>query len=85
MNTTDFYNLAIIAAKERGYEKPNVTTISGNYNGKINHICKLWDGIKRKHIDSGLHDNPVAAIIAFKDAIDFENKTYSKIVEDVDL
>ncbi len=85
MNTTEFYNFAIIAAKERGYDKPNINTISGNYNGIIRHSCQMWINDKRKHIYSGLHDNPVSAIQAFKDAIDFFNKTYSKIVEDVEL
>lgn len=85
MNTTDFYNFAVLAAKERGYEKPNIVTLSGNYQGNIKHSCQLWIYEKRKHIDSGLHENPVSAIQAFKDAIDFENKTYSKMSEDVEL
>lgn len=85
MNTTDFYNFAVLAAKERGFENPNIVTMSGNYQGTIKHSCQLWINEKRKHINSGLHHNPVAAIRAFKDAIDFENKTYSKMSEDVEL
>ena len=85
MTTTDFYNFAVLAAKERGFENPNVTTISGVYSGKILHSCQLWNTQKRKHISGGQHDNPVAAIQAFKDALDFDAKTYSKISEDVTL
>lgn len=32
-----------------------------------------------------MHPNPVSAIIAFKDAIDFELKEYNAMIEDVQL
>lgn len=85
MTTTEFYNFSILAAKERGFKTPNIVTISGNYQGNIKHSCQLWIYEKRKHINSGLHENPISAIQAFKDAMDFENKTYSKMSEDVEL
>jgi hypothetical protein len=85
MTTTDFYNFAVLAAKERGFEKPNITTISGCYCGTLKHSCQLWIYAKRKHIYSGLHENPVSAIQAFKNAIEFESKTYSNMSEDVEL
>lgn len=85
MTTTEFYNFAVLAAQERGFKEPNIVTMSGCYNGLIKHSCQLWLNDKRKHINSGLHYNPVAAIQAFKDAIDFENKTYSNVCEDVEL
>jgi len=85
MTTTEFYNLACQAAKERGFESPNITTQSGCYTGSIKHSCQLWIYNKRKFIYSGLHDNPVAAIMAFKDAIDFENKSYSNLIEDTEI
>lgn len=85
MTTAEFYNLAVLAAKERGYENPNITVHSLCDANGIKHICKLWDSSKKKHIDSTLQNNPVSAIQAFKDAIDFENKTYSKMSEDVEL
>ena len=84
MNTIEFYKFAVEAAKNRGYEKPSVTTISGCYNGDVKHSCQLWDNEKHKHINSGLHGNPVAAIQAFKDAIEFHNKTYADYVQAVE-
>lgn len=85
MTTTQFYNFAIMAAKDRGFEKPSIVTISGCYQGTLKHCCQLWINEKLKHINSGLHANPASAIQAFKDALDFENKTYSKMSEDVEL
>ena len=85
MTTTEFYDLAVLAAKERGFEKPSIVTMSGCYQGTLKHSCQLWIYEKRKHICSGLHENPVSAIRAFKDAIEFESKTYSKMSEDVEL
>ena len=85
MTTTEFYNFALIAAKERGFEKPHIVTTSGCYHGTLKHSCQLWISEKRKHINSGLHENPVSALQAFKDAIEFETKTYSKMSEDVEL
>jgi hypothetical protein len=85
MTTTDFYNFAVLAAKERGVEKPNIVTMSGCYQGTLKHSCQLWIYEKTKNVYSGLHENPVSAIQAFKDAIEFESKTYSKMSEDVEL
>ena len=85
MTTTEFYNFAVIAAKKRGFEKPDIVTMSGCFQGTLKHSCQLWIYEKRKHINSGLHENPVSALQAFKDAIEFETKTYSKMSEDVEL
>lgn len=85
MTTQDFYNLAVLAAKDRGYENPSITTHTLCDSKGIKHICKLWDAGKRKHISCDLQNNPVSAIQAFKDAIDFENKTYSKMEEGLDI
>jgi hypothetical protein len=85
MTTEEFYNLAVLAAKERGYENPKITVHTMCDSVGINHICKLWDLVKRKHISSDLQKNPVSAIQNFKDAIDFENKTYSKMEEGLDI
>ena len=85
MNTTEFYNFAVLAATERGYEKPSITTHAMCRDGNMYYICSLWLGIKHKHIESGQHNNPIAAIQAFKDAIDYEKLTYSKQQEDMDL
>lgn len=85
MTTTDFYNFALLAAKERGFEKPNIVTMSCCFQGTLKHSCQLWIPEKREHINSGLHENPVSAIQSFKDAIEFKNKTYSKISEDLEL
>lgn len=85
MTTQEFYNLAVMAAKEKGIEKPNISTISGCYNGAIKHSCQVFIAAKRKHIYSGLHNNPVSAILAFKDAIEFEFKEYSTMQEDIEI
>ena len=85
MSTQEFYNFAVLAAKERGFKKPNIVTISGCFQGILKHSCQLWIYDKRKHINSGLHGNPVSALQAFKDAIEYENKTYSTISEDVNI
>lgn len=85
MNTIEFYHFAVDAAKSRGYNQPHVTTLSGCYSGEVKHSCQLWDNDKLKHINSGLHNNPVAAIQAFKDAIDFHNKTYANYTQSSDL
>lgn len=82
MTTQEFYNLAVMAAKEKGYENPIVTVHTLCDKSGINHICKLWDG--NKYIDSKLQKNPVSAIMAFKDAIDFHLKTYSNLEEGVE-
>lgn len=85
MTTQDFYNFAILAAKERGYETPNVIVHTLCSSNGINHICRLWDNNKKKHIESKLQNNPVSAIQSFKDALDFENKKYSQIEESIEL
>ena len=85
MTTQDFYNFAILAAKERGYETPNVIVHTLCSSNGIKHICSLWDCNKKRHIESGLQNNPVSAIQAFKDALDFQNKKYSQTSEDIEL
>lgn len=85
MTTTEFYNFAVIAAKKRGYKNPNITVHTICTSNGIKHICKLWDNVKRKHIDSALQNNPVSALQAFKDAMDSENKTYDQTPGDVEL
>jgi hypothetical protein len=85
MTTTEFYNFAVMAAKARGFENPNIVTMSGCYQGALKHSCQLWIYEKRKHLTSGLHDNPISAIQAFKDAIEFDGRTYSEMGEDVEL
>lgn len=87
MTANDFYNFAVIAAKQRGYENPSVTivVICTSPQDGLNYVCKLWDRKKSKHIESKFHKNPLAALQSFKDAIDFENKTYSDISEDIEL
>jgi len=66
MKTIDFYNFAVMAAKERGYSNPNITVHTLCDSNGIKHICKLWDNDKKKHISSTLQNNPVSAIQAFK-------------------
>lgn len=85
MTTKEFYNLAILAAEERGYADTNITVHTICTSSGIANICKLWDYEKKKHISSAIQSNPVSAIQAFKDAIDFENKRYSEIQEGVEL
>lgn len=85
MTTQEFYNFALIAAKNRGYENPKIVTMSGCYEGNIKHSCQLFILEKRKFVNSGLHPNPVSALQAFKDALDFENLTYSKETENIEL
>lgn len=69
MTTQEFYNFAVIAAKNIGYEEPKITTISGCFEGVIKHSCQLYIYKKRKFINSGLYPNPVSALQAFKDAL----------------
>lgn len=83
MDLQQFYNLAIEAAKERGYENPNVTTISGCFKGNISHSINIWDGVK--HIYSAHHKSPEAALQSFKDAIDFNNKQYPDNIESIEI
>lgn len=85
MNTIEFYQFAVNAAKDRGFKDPSITTMSGCYNGKIQHSCQLWDNTKLKHINSGLHGNPLAAIQAFKDSIEFYNKKYDEYLDTIDV
>lgn len=85
MTLTDFYNFTILAARERGFKNPKINIVSGIFNGEIKHSCQLWVSEKSKFVDSGLRDNPVSAIQSFKDAIEFYNKTYSKMSEDIEL
>ena len=85
MTTQQFYDFAVEAAKNRGYKEPSVTTISGCYNGRIHHSVVMYDAVKRKNINSGLQANPVAAIQAFKDEIEFSQKTYSNEQESIEI
>jgi hypothetical protein len=85
MTTTDFYNFAVLAAQDRGFENPNITTMSSCFQGAVKHSCQIWLNDKRKHVNSGLRENPLSAIQAFKDALEFENNTYSKASEDIEL
>ena len=84
MNTIEFYELATEVAKNRGYLKPSISTSSTCYNGDIYHSCDLFDHKKDKLIRSGLHKNPIASIEAFKDAIDYNNKTYDDYIESIE-
>jgi len=85
MNTIEFYHFAVDVAKNRGFETPSITTLSGCYNGEVKHSCQVWDNARLKHINSGLHNNPVAAIQAFKDAIEFHNKSYADYTQSTDI
>lgn len=85
MTTQEFYHFAVIAAKNRGYDKPRITTMSGCYEGNIKHSCQLYIYEKSKFVNSGLHSNPHSALQAFEDALDFENLTYSKETENIEL
>jgi len=85
MTTIEFYNFAVIAAKNKGYENPDISVITICNKSGVQHVCKLWDNEKKKHIESKLHKNPVASLQAFKDAIEFENKTYSELSEGLEL
>ena len=85
MTTTEFYRSAVQIAEEAGFEKPSVTTISGAYHGVIQHSCQLWINERFKRVTSGMQNNPNAALQAFKDAIEFENKEYSKEISDIEL
>jgi hypothetical protein len=84
MNTQDFYDKAIDIAKEFGIEKPNVTTSSGCYNGSIKHSCSIYIHDKRIIISSELHNNPVSALLAFKDAIEFKFKEYNQETKSIE-
>ena len=85
MTTIEFYNFALIAAESKGYKNPNITTMSCCFQGEIRHTCQLWDNKKGKNIHSGQHMNPLSALEAFKDALEYEGKTYSTISAGVDL
>jgi hypothetical protein len=85
MTTQEFYKFAVLVAKERGYENPDVFVHTLCSSSGIKHVCKLWDSNKKKHIQSELQNNPVSALQSFKDAIDFENKTYSQMSEGIEL
>ena len=85
MTTLEFYNFAVLAATERGFEKPSITTHAMCMQGNMHYSCSLWVSNKHKHIESKQHNNPIAAIQAFKDAIDFEKLTYSTTQEEITL
>lgn len=84
MNTQEFYDMAVLAAKELGIEKPNVTTLSGCFDGKIKHSVQIFLPEKRKCLHSELHQNTSAAIQGFKDVLEFNLKEYSKETELID-
>lgn len=83
MDLQQFYNLAIEAAKERGYENPIITTISGCYQGNISHSINLWDG--KKYIYGGQHKSPEASLQSFKDVVDFNNKQYADNIKSIQI
>lgn len=81
MTLKQFNDAAFEISKEAGYK--NVTVISGCYSGDIRHCCQIWTG--KKHINSGLHNNPESALQALKDYIEFDSLTYDKITSDINL
>lgn len=85
MNIQEFYDTAVLTAKELGIEKPNVTTISGCFDGTIRHSVQIWMSEKRKHLYSELHNNPNSAIQSFKDVLEFSLKEYSKKTELIEV
>lgn len=85
MTITDFYNLAVSAAKERGYENPDVTVHALYSKHGLYFTSKLWDKNNNRSIESNLQHNPEAALQALKDAIDFHNKYYDKNTGDLEL
>ena len=85
MTTIEFYQHAVEAAKTFGYENPSIVTTSGCYEGIIHHTCQLWDSSKKEFISSGLHGNPVAVIQAFKDALEFNQKSYADYKQDIEI
>ncbi len=85
MTTQNFYKFAVLAAQNRGYQNCDIIVHTICDKNGTKHIIKLWHNDKKKYIESTLQTNPVSAIQAFKDALDFENKTYSKISEGVEI
>ena len=57
----------------------------GCFEGVIKHSCQLYNYKKRKFINNGLHPNPVSALQAFKNALEFENLGYSTETENIEL
>lgn len=85
MTAKEFYNAAVKIAEERGFTTPDIITGSSCMKGTLWHYCKLWISEKRKYVDGSHQNSPSEALKAFADAIDYENKTYDKTQEDIDI
>lgn len=78
-----FHDFGILAAKERGYDTDNINAFAINLGGKQSYSLECWTG--KETIRGGNFNNPAAAVQAFKDALDYQSKTYSQITEDIEL
>lgn len=86
MTTKEFYNLAVQAAKERGFENPKPVVITMmSESDRCCNFCKLWIPDKRKYIEGKIQNNPSAAIESFKDSLDYEMKVYETTSEGLSL
>ena len=85
MTLLDFYKYACLAAKHRGFDLPKKVNVSAMvHGGEIYYYVSIWmEGNKK--VECRLQRNPVSAIRAFKNAINFYKHEYSKQVEDITL
>lgn len=84
MNTQEFYDKAVEIVKDKtGNKNPDVTTVSGCYNGNILHSCNYWNG--RVFVHGRMLGDPEEVLKSFEDAIALHLKTYDSQKVNVEL
>lgn len=84
MNLLDFYKTACLTAKHRGFDTPRlVNAYAFIYGGDLWYEINIY--INDECIKGKQQKNPVAAIRAFKNALNFHKHQYSKQYEYIEL
>jgi hypothetical protein len=84
MNLLDFYKIACLTAKHRGFDIPAQINVYAFINGgDLYYEVNIY--INGERIKGKQQKNPVAAIRAFKNALNFHKHQYNKQYEYIEL
>jgi len=84
MTLLDFYKIACLTAKHRGFDTPRLINVYAFiYGGDLVYGITIY--INGECIKGKQQKNPVSAIRAFKNALNFYKHKYSKQAEYIEL
>ena len=89
MKLTELKQKANEIAETYGIKKENVTvmaSIFGVHNGEmLSYTCQAWVSKISKHVSNKGIESPEIALIAFKDALEFNLKEYESEKKDIEI